>query len=94
MAFKDPTIREDEDTMGIKIRKKLNTIVGAEVNAKALEDLEEGDTVEVELDNVFRKCLIRRIYRTTARVYVPETDEQWRISGYYLHKVKPKDEIV
>lgn len=92
MAFKDPTV--DDEARKMRIRKKINTIVGHEVNAEYLEKVAEGDTVEVELENVLRKGKIIRKYQTSARVFVPTTGEQWRISGYYLRKVGPKEEIV
>lgn len=94
MVFKDPTIDLERRTDRPKIRKKLNNFVGADVNAEYLVKLQVGDTVEVELENVLRKGRIVRLQRTTARVFIPETNEQWRISGYYLHKTKAKEEIL
>jgi len=92
MTFKDPTL--DEEARKLRIRKKVNNFVGRKVNEEYLEKISEGDTVEVELENIFRKGKIIRKYQTSAKVFVPETGEQWRISGYYLRKVGPTEEIV
>lgn len=98
MAFIDPTIPIAEVAPTRKrraaLRRKLNTIVDRKVNEKAMQNFSKDDTVEVKLDSFLRKARILKTNPTTAIIYVPATKEVWRVSGFYLRKVKPKDELL